>query len=645
MILPSLVLAALTVLPADRMAMADRQFDRGQYADAKAEYLAVRGAEGIAEDELLYRLAECDRALGDKAAARGRYAELLAKFPLSRHADRARLQKALASEGTARTDELKLLDRDGVAKEIRVAALYHYGTEANDAAALSRCLALDPKGPYAVYAKFRHASLTIDSAEPAARRTAIAELMEIHYGSDVALGRDALYLAASRSYAEKRYGEASSLFKRYIKVYPDDARLASARSMAAWSAYMTGRYAEAITLCGAGETDDAAYLLAAAHYATGDIAKAKPLFQSYLERFPHGRYRTAVELPLARMEFNDAEKTDDAARTIEAARRSAALSKSAADRLRLAWALEKGGQTDEARAEYARVAVDFPKTEEAAESLFRGAMIELRAHKWSSAELLLAEALATGKGQKRRAESLYWRGVAASRLGHDAEADGFLDEALQLGLSLDEAREARLMRADFDFKAGRTKEAKAAYAQLVREGACERMSAAKMRSVGQFLLTCPAGADATDEAKMCARALAAAGDSPEWRQAGYSLLGQAEEAAGEYSAAIDSYRRAMDEKVRTEDSAAVVLSLGKLLSKADEHGEADRYLKEAVQLSARDNARRAEAYVWLAKNCEAMTDYRGAVAYATIVSSLFDDRAALAEAKKILDAHPEEAAP
>ena len=39
-----------------------------------------------------------------------------------------------------------------------------------------------------------------------------------------------------------------------------------------------------------------------------------------------------------------------------------------------------------------------------------------------------------------------------------------------------------------------------------------------------------------------------------------------------------------------------------------------------------------------------MTDYRGAVAYATIVVSLFDDRAAAAEAKKILEAHPEEAA-
>ena len=644
MTVAALVLAVFTVLPADRMAMADRQFDRGHYADAKAEYLAVRGAEGIAEDELLYRLAECDRALGDKASAREFFAELLKKYPLSRHADRARLQKALASEGAARLDELKLLDRDNVAKDVRAAALYHYGSEANDAAALAKCLKLDPKGRYAVYARFRHASLTIDSDDAAVRRTAIAELMEIHYGPDTALGREALYLAANRSYAEKRYGEASSLFKRYMKVYPDDARLEAARSMAAWSAYMTGKYADAITMCGEGATDDTAYLLAAAHYATGDAAKARPLFQAYLERFPHGKYRSAVELPLARMEFDDAEKSDNAAKIIEAARRSAALSKSAVDRLRLAWALEKGGLAEEARAEYARLAIDFPKTEEAAEALFREAMMELRAHKWSSAELLLAEALATGKGLKRKAESLYWRGIAASRLGHDAEAGAFLDEALQLGLSLDESREARLVLADFDFKAGRLKEAKAAYAQLVREGACERMSAAKMRNVGQFLLTCPAGEDATEEAKMCARALAANGGSAEWRQAGYSLLGLAEEAAGEYSGAIESYRKAMAEPIRTEDSARVVLSLGQLLSKTDAHGEADAYLKEAVQLNARDNARRAEAYLWLAKNCEAMTDYRGAVAYATIVVTLFDDRAAAAEAQKILDAHPEEAA-
>ena len=36
MTVAALVLAAFAVLPADRMAMADRQFDRGHYADAKA---------------------------------------------------------------------------------------------------------------------------------------------------------------------------------------------------------------------------------------------------------------------------------------------------------------------------------------------------------------------------------------------------------------------------------------------------------------------------------------------------------------------------------------------------------------------------------------------------------------------------------
>ena len=100
--------AALAVLPSDRMSMADRLFDRGQYADAKAEYVAVKGAEGIAADELLYRLAECERALGDKAAARKLYGELLEKHPLSRHASRARLMRARAGSEADQKAELKV---------------------------------------------------------------------------------------------------------------------------------------------------------------------------------------------------------------------------------------------------------------------------------------------------------------------------------------------------------------------------------------------------------------------------------------------------------------------------------------------------------------------------------------------------------
>ena len=635
-------LAALAVLPSDRMAMADRLFDRGAYAEAKTEYVALKGVEGIAEDELLYRLAECARALGEMSVARATYGELLNRFPLTRHAARARLMRALAGTDGEKRTELKLLDSDQVPAPLRATALYHLGQLTNDADAYSRCVKLDPTGRYALYAKFRHAALVAENADPAVRRLAVGELMEIHFGKDKDLAREALYLAAMRCYGDKRYGESSSLFRRYLKVYRGDPREASARAMAAWSDYLVGKFADAAALCGDGKTEDTAYLLAACAYGTGDYAKAQVLMNRYLETYPHGKYRTAVELPLARMAFDEAEKGDDYAMTIEAAKRSANLSKSASDRLRLAWAYEKGGRTEEALAAYTAVARDFPSTDDAAEAMFRKAMIDLRAQRWSAAELSLAEALSTGKNVSKKAESLYWRGVAATRLGHETEGTGFLKEALSIGLSLDQSREARLMLADADFKAGRTVEAKAAYAKLVREDACDRMSAAKMRSVGRFLLETTVGEPALEEAKACARAMVVHADTPEWRQAAYALQGAVEEATGEFNAAIESYRKCMAEKIRTDETRAVSLALGILESKAGAHGEADRSLKEAVTLNAADASRRAKAYVWLARNCESMTDFRGACAYATVVVSLFDDPELTSEARKILEAHPEE---
>ncbi len=636
--------ATLAVLPSDRMAMADRLFDRGAYADAKKEYVALKGAEGIAADELLYRLAECARATGDKTAARAGYGELLNKFPLSRYAARARLMRALAGTPDEQRVELKLLDTDTVPAATRATALYHLGLVTKDVSAFERCVKLDPNGPLAPYAKFQHASLAAASADSAVRRSAIGVLMDVHFGKDKELAREALYLAAARSYEDKRYSEAGSLFRRYLKVYPGDTRTEAARKMAAWSDYLGGKYADAAALCGDGKTEDAAYLLAACAYATGEHEKARQLMTSYLTRFPTGKYRKSVELPLARMDFEAAEKGENLAKLLETAKRTAALSKSSTDRLRLAWAFEKAKKEDEATAEYAAIARDFPSTDDAAEALFRKAMIDLRAKRWSPAELALAEALKSGKNAKRRPTALYWRGVAAGLLGHEAKSVELMKEALATnGLSLDENREARLSLADADFKAGRVAEAKAAYVKLVREGACERMSAAKKRSVGRFLLTCRTGEPALEEVKICARALVLNADTPEWRQAAHALKGAAEEAAGEFTAAVESYRLALAEKIRTEEARSVALALGILESKAGAHGAADRTLKEAVKLNAKDNAARAQAYLWLARNCEAMTNYRGACAYATVVLTLFDDRALVAEAQKILDAHPEEA--
>ena len=146
----------------------------------------------------------------------------------------------------------------------------------------------------------------------------------------------------------------------------------------------------------------------------------------------------------------------------------------------------------------------------AEELFFRKAMIDIRARRWSAAELSRAEALSSGRNARRKAESLYWRGVAAGMLGHEAESVGFLKEALGLGLSLDQSREARLMTADADLAAGRLDAAREAYVKLVKEGACDRMSASKTRTVGRFLLS-EAGklgdGDAAEAARDAAHAL------------------------------------------------------------------------------------------------------------------------------------------
>ena len=631
--------APLGVTAKDRMAMADRLFDKGRYELAMKEYKALASDKTVAEDELLYRLAECERATGDVAASRRDYGALADRFPLSRHANRARLMRALQGTDEEKRAELKVLDSDKVPSDIRASALYHLGVLENSPDMLERSIKLEPKGKYAVYAKFRHASLIADDKDPAVRRSAIRELLEIHFGPDAELAREALYIAGARSYSDKRYSEASTLYRRYLKKYPKDARAKDVRTMVAWSDYLGGKYQDCEAICGAGGTDDADYLLAACAYATGNRALARERMKKYLDAHPEGRYRKAAELPLARMEFEAAGKGDDISGAIEAAKRSASLSQDAADLLRLAWAYEKAGLDAEAVAQYLDVARKFPSTQEAVEALFRKSLADVRAARWSAAELTLAEALAMDvEDTKHKAEMQYWRGVACFMLGHEAQGAAILKEALTGGLSLDQNREARLMLADWDFKEERVAAAKAEYAALVREGACERMGAAKIRNVGNFLLGAKVGAAACEEAAMCARALYDKADTPEWRQAAKILEGAACEADGKYSAAIAAYRMALSEHVRTEDAPEAALKLGILETRDGlDRARADATLREAVTLNADDTSRRATAYLWLARNSLLRGDAESAQAYATVVVTLFDDDELVAEAQKVLD--------
>jgi tetratricopeptide (TPR) repeat protein len=623
-----LLLASLAVLPADRLAMADRLFNRGMYAEATAEYEALRGEKSIAADELLYRFAECARATGKNAKAMANYAEIFGKYPDSRHAPNARFRYAMGLTGAERKSELAALDSDRIPVDIRTAALYHLGKEISDQALLEKCIKLDPKGKLAPFATVHRATILSAATTAAERRKGIEILLEVAFGNHGELSLEALYLAGVYSYRERRFSEAGSLFRRYLKNYPNDSRASDVRNMSVWSDYMAGRYADAAAACGDAASDDLAYIKAACAYAQGDDDKALLLYKKYLEDFPQGKYRAEAELPIARIEFKRAENKGDTSMIIESAKRGYALSKRASDQFRLAWAYEKANRTDDALAEYLRIAKKFPKSSEAAEALYRKAMMDAREERWAAAELSLAEALATEQCGSRKGTVLYWRAVAAKQLGHEAEAIKFLQQALTAGISLDESREARLMIADYDYAEGRIDAAKTEYAKLVDEGACERMSAAKILAVGKLI--------GGSSAKKCANALIKS-DSASWRQAGYTLLGTAEEAAGSYSAAIDAYRKAMAEDANVADVAIASLKLGVLEFRAGEYEKAEATLKRAVTLNTTDASARALAYVTLAENSAAKKDIRNAHAYATVVVSLFDDKAIVERAKKILD--------
>jgi len=631
----ALLFAALSVLPADRLLMADRLFNRGKYAEAAVEYRALASEKDLAADQILFRLAECNRALGQNEMATKLYAALAEKYPDSEHAPQARLFRALSASGAERVKLLEALDSDRVDAKIRAAALYHLGVAKNDAAAFEKCVKVDPKGRYALHAELRRGSILNASSEAKDRRKGVELLLGIAFGGGP-LADEALYLAAAQSYRERKYDEAGSLLRRYRKNYPNGAHAADALTMSVWCDFMSGRYADAAAACGEGKTDDLAYVKAACAHAAGNDSEAVALFKRYLENFPQGRYRKDVALPLARIEFERASKTDDLAKTVETAKSAFALSGLASDELRLAWAYEKSGKADLATAEYAKICAQHPGTSEAAEAAYASAMLFARAGNWSKAELSFAEALATDKLGKRRASALYWRGIAAIKIDHPEEGANFLREAQKLGLGLDESREARLMVADQDLRTGKEDVAKAAYVTLVREGAAARMSAARLYEVANLLFGQP-------EAKTCAEALAK-GESAEWRQLAYALLGRMHEQEKSYEAAIADYRKCLDEKCpMTREAAEVLLRLGVLESRAGAYDRAEETLKRAVKENGSVPRIRAEAYVALAKNCEAKKDFAGARGYATVVTALFDDKELCAEAARILKAHPEEA--
>ena len=582
--------ASLALAPADRLQMADKMFAKGMYADAAAEYAALKGEKTVSSDDIAFRIAECDRMTG-------------------------REKEALAAY-----DSLILRD---IPAPMRAVALYRLACARNDASLFLKCEQTDPKGRYAAFSKLKRALVLSKSGNPAERREATGIFFDLSMSPDKSVAEEALYAAATLAYGDKRWNEAAILFGRLIKGGKERARAKAAVVPYAWSSFLAGRYTECMSVCGESVEDDLFYLRASSLIALDRKEQGLAELAKYLEAHPRGRYRAAAELPVYRARFDAAVKKGDMPAAVQAAKLAAAASGSAADALRLAWAHEKSGALDEARAEYRRIAEKWPDDPATGEALFANALADLRAGNWNAGELALKEALKRFPKLPRRNEALYWKGVAAMHLGHDAEGVSRLEEALKLGVSLDQTREANLLIAGFEARSGRESDAAKRYSGLLLSGAADRMAAAQLAAVVKLLCECSEW-----EAALCgAKALSGRSKDPAFMQTAAAREGQALEGLARSDEAIAAYRRAMSVKAETEEGAAAALALGLLEFRKGEFDAAEKTLADAIarNAGAAGTKSRAKAYRVLADVCRAKGDSLKAKGYETVLKELFGE--------------------
>lgn len=209
------------------------------------------------------------------------------------------------------------------------------------------------------------------------------------------------------------------------------------------------------------------------------------------------------------------------------------------------------------------------------------------------------------------------------RLGHEAEGAARLEEALKLGLSLDQTREANLLIADFEARSGKKDEAAKRYSSLISSGAADRMAAGHLAVVIKLL----AERSDWEPVLIGARALEARSQDPAFVQIAAAREGQSLEGLARFNDAVTAYRKALSVKAETSEGAAAALALGQLEFRKGEFDAAEKTLADAIARNAGPEGlkARAKAYRILADVARAKGDPLKAKGYETVLKELFGE--------------------
>lgn len=305
-------LFAQGLIAQDRRAFADGLMSRGLIKLALPEYKALADDSSTPElDVVMYRLAECERQVGNLEASEKVCKDLLEKFPQSPMAPRARLTRGLlllasgkANEAAVQLDELAT-DIAGDF-ELSMTALYHAATARESAGNLAKAEArytglltkvASPEATAAVKELGAYAELRIAAIKSLANtQEGYADALKRY--TDIAsrpfsprIGAEALYQAAALSYRLGKYDDAVARYRELAAKYPSDERIKDSLLPSAWANYKAGRYADALTAASSVAAKEGPLQLEAAYLKANSLAQTGP-FKSAV-----AAYDTLLALP------------------------------------------------------------------------------------------------------------------------------------------------------------------------------------------------------------------------------------------------------------------------------------------------------------------------------------------------------------
>ncbi len=282
------------------------------------------------------------------------------------------------------------------------------------------------------------------------------------------------------------------------------------------------------------------------------------------------------------------------------------------------------GQSVEALRDWGVLLTKYPTDETVPEALFQKAMEETKLGESRKALETLEVILSKHPNFKRRNEAKYWKAMHYYELKELVEAEKLLHEAIAENPPIEIKREATFLLGLILQAGGKDAEAAKCFQSILDAPIRGKFTSDRLSWLSEFQYS----RGSYLEAEAAAKELVDGATAPDWKEAGYTLLGRAQIALKKYDEAIVSYKAASEVKAGTKYGAESTLRLAEaLLEHKKDYVQAEKYFQMAGSRASSPQLVdiRAMAYAGLGACLEGRNDLESALRYSLSVGILFDD--------------------